>query len=67
MADGENHTTAQGPLTSWCWTCSSSATLALIAIPIILITAAGSALALRAWPFFVQERVRQGRSFRFDS
>lgn len=43
-----------------------SGTLGLIVIPIILLTALGSAMALRAWPFFVQDRVgRGGELFRF--
>lgn len=42
-----------------------SVTVVVIAIPIIVVTALGSALALRAWPFFVQERVGEGgRPFR---
>lgn len=43
-----------------------SAILGLIILPLILLAAAGSALALRAWPFFVQDRVgRDGALFRF--
>ncbi len=40
--------------------------LLLAAVPLIVALALGSAIALRAWPFFVQERIgRDGRSFRF--
>jgi lipopolysaccharide/colanic/teichoic acid biosynthesis glycosyltransferase len=40
--------------------------LLLLALPVILLTALGSAIALRAWPFFVQDRVgRNGELFRF--
>ncbi len=43
-----------------------SAVLGLVVLPLILLVAAGSALALRAWPFFVQDRVgRDGTLFRF--
>lgn len=43
-----------------------SGVLCLVALPIILVTAVGSAAALRAWPFFVQERVGKGGApFRF--
>lgn len=43
-----------------------SSILLLLAIPVIVLTAFGSALALRAWPFFTQERVgRNGQTFRF--
>jgi lipopolysaccharide/colanic/teichoic acid biosynthesis glycosyltransferase len=35
-------------------------------LPLIAVLALGSAIALRAWPFFVQERIgRDGRSFHF--
>ena len=35
-------------------------------LPVILVIAVGSALTLRAWPFFVQERIgRDGQTFRF--
>jgi len=45
---------------------SISLALLLIALPIIVVIASGSALTLRAWPFFVQDRVgRDGRLFRF--
>lgn len=41
------------------------AMLAVVAAPIVLVLAAISAVVLRAWPFFVQERVgRHGRRFR---
>lgn len=40
--------------------------LLLLALPLIVLTAIGSAVALRAWPFFVQDRVgRDGQLFRF--
>lgn len=40
--------------------------LLLLALPLIVVTAIGSAVALRAWPFFVQDRVgRDGELFRF--
>lgn len=40
--------------------------LLVLALPVILVTAIGSAVALRAWPFFVQDRVgRDGELFRF--
>jgi lipopolysaccharide/colanic/teichoic acid biosynthesis glycosyltransferase len=40
--------------------------LLLGALPLILVLALGSAISLRAWPFFVQERIgRDGRPFRF--
>jgi lipopolysaccharide/colanic/teichoic acid biosynthesis glycosyltransferase len=40
--------------------------LCLLALPVIVISAAGAAISLRAWPFFTQERVgRDGRIFRF--
>jgi UDP-GlcNAc:undecaprenyl-phosphate GlcNAc-1-phosphate transferase len=40
--------------------------IAVLATPLILIIAAASAVMLRAWPFFVQERIgRHGRTFRF--
>ncbi len=40
--------------------------LLIVALPVILIAAVGSALVLRAWPFFVQQRVgMQERQFRF--
>lgn len=43
-----------------------SAALGLIVLPLIVLAALGSALALRAWPFFVQDRVgRDGTLFRF--
>jgi lipopolysaccharide/colanic/teichoic acid biosynthesis glycosyltransferase len=39
--------------------------LAVLVVPVILVAAMGTALALRAWPFFVQDRVgRHGRTFR---
>lgn len=42
-----------------------SALLIVFAAPIVLVAAVGVALSLRAWPFFVQERVGQGgRTFR---
>lgn len=40
--------------------------LLVVTLPIVVVAAVGSAIALRAWPFFVQERVGlDGRSFRF--
>jgi lipopolysaccharide/colanic/teichoic acid biosynthesis glycosyltransferase len=40
--------------------------LLLVAVPVILVTAIGSAIALRAWPFFVQDRIgRGGQTFKF--
>jgi lipopolysaccharide/colanic/teichoic acid biosynthesis glycosyltransferase len=40
--------------------------LALVALPVIIVCALGSAIALRSWPFFVQPRVGyRGREFRF--
>jgi O-antigen biosynthesis protein WbqP len=43
-----------------------SAVLALLVLPLIVVAALGSAVALRAWPFFVQDRVgRDGNLFRF--
>jgi lipopolysaccharide/colanic/teichoic acid biosynthesis glycosyltransferase len=39
--------------------------LAMLAIPVILVFSIGSAITLRAWPIFVQDRVgRSGRVFR---
>lgn len=41
-------------------------TLLLLTLPVLLLALLGSAVALRAWPFFVQERVGlDGRTFRF--
>jgi len=41
-------------------------TLGLLLTPIMILLAIGSALAYRAWPFFVQDRLGlHGRSFRF--
>jgi lipopolysaccharide/colanic/teichoic acid biosynthesis glycosyltransferase len=43
-----------------------SLVLGLTVLPIVLLAAIGSAISLRAWPFFVQERVgRDGEAFRF--
>jgi lipopolysaccharide/colanic/teichoic acid biosynthesis glycosyltransferase len=43
-----------------------SVLLVLIVVPVIIVAALGSWLSLRAWPFFVQERVgKNGRPFRF--
>jgi len=43
-----------------------SAVLLLLALPVIVVAAAGSALSLRAFPFFVQRRVgRRGHPFLF--
>jgi lipopolysaccharide/colanic/teichoic acid biosynthesis glycosyltransferase len=40
--------------------------LAVAALPVIVLLAVGSAISLRAWPLFVQERVgKDGREFRF--
>ena len=41
-------------------------TLLALCLPVILTIAVGSAITLRAWPFFVQDRVgRNGQTFRF--
>jgi len=41
-------------------------TLLALCLPVILVIAVGSAVTLRAWPFFVQDRVgRDGETFRF--
>lgn len=38
----------------------------VLAVPVIVLVATGSAIALRAWPFFIQDRVgRNGELFRF--
>lgn len=43
-----------------------SALLAILTLPVVLFALAGSALALRAWPLFAQERVgRDGETLRF--
>jgi len=43
-----------------------ASTLLLAVLPVIVVLALVSAFSLRAWPFFVQDRVgRDGRSFRF--
>lgn len=43
-----------------------SAVLLLVALPVIAVLAAASAVTLRAWPFFVQERIgKDGEVFRF--
>ncbi|MGK2947055.1 MAG: sugar transferase [Acidimicrobiales bacterium] len=43
-----------------------SATLIVLTLPLMVLALAGSAVSLRAWPFFTQERVgRDGASFRF--
>ena len=40
--------------------------LLLLALPMIVLAALGSAVSLRAWPFFTQERIgRNGERFRF--
>jgi lipopolysaccharide/colanic/teichoic acid biosynthesis glycosyltransferase len=40
--------------------------LLVVVLPIMLLAIVGSAVSLRAWPFFVQERVgRNGQAFRF--
>lgn len=40
--------------------------LAIVALPVILVLAAGVAASLHCWPFFVQERIAMGgRHFRF--
>jgi len=40
--------------------------LAVVTLPLVLVTAVAAAVALRSWPFFVQERVGlNGRTFRF--
>lgn len=43
-----------------------SAIIGLVIVPLIVATAIGSAVTLRAWPFFVQDRIgRHGETFRF--
>lgn len=43
-----------------------SAVLLVLVLPVIVAVAIGSAIALRAWPFFTQDRVgRDGQLFRF--
>jgi lipopolysaccharide/colanic/teichoic acid biosynthesis glycosyltransferase len=43
-----------------------AALLFVVALPLLLVALAGSALSFRAWPIFTQERVGQhGRPFRF--
>ena len=43
-----------------------SLALALLTLPVLVLAALGSLVSLRAWPFFVQERVgRRGETFRF--
>lgn len=43
-----------------------SAVLLVLVLPILVMTAIGSAISLRAWPLFVQDRVgRDGKRFRF--
>ena len=43
-----------------------SVLLGIVVLPLIVLAAVGSAMALRAWPFFVQDRVgRDGVPFRF--
>lgn len=43
-----------------------SATLVLLLLPVLLVALVGSAITLRAWPIFVQDRVgRDGQRFRF--
>ena len=40
--------------------------LLLLTLPVLVLSAAGAAIALRAWPFFTQERIgRNGERFRF--
>lgn len=40
--------------------------LLVVTLPVVLVSAIGSAIVLRAWPFFVQRRVGwDGRTFRF--
>lgn len=42
------------------------ATLILLTLPVLVVAALGTAVSLRAWPFFTQTRVgRDGRPFRF--
>jgi lipopolysaccharide/colanic/teichoic acid biosynthesis glycosyltransferase len=44
----------------------SASALLVLALPVIVVAAIGSAIALRAWPFFVQQRVgRDGALFTF--
>ncbi len=43
-----------------------SAVLIPLTLPVLIIAAVGSAVSLRAWPFFTQERIgRHGETFRF--
>lgn len=43
-----------------------SSVLLVLVLPVIVVAAVGSAISLRAWPFFAQDRVgRDGRTFRF--
>lgn len=43
-----------------------SAVLLLVVLPVIVVTAVGSAVSLRAWPLFSQDRIgRDGQVFRF--
>jgi lipopolysaccharide/colanic/teichoic acid biosynthesis glycosyltransferase len=43
-----------------------AAVLVVLTLPVVLVAAIGSAIALRAWPFFVQRRIGwDGMSFRF--
>lgn len=43
-----------------------SVVLLVVTLPVIVVAAVGSAISLRAWPFFTQDRVgRDGRLFRF--
>lgn len=45
---------------------SVSIALALATLPVLLVAVIGSAISLRAWPFFCQERIgRHGAPFRF--
>jgi lipopolysaccharide/colanic/teichoic acid biosynthesis glycosyltransferase len=45
---------------------SVAAVLIVLALPVMVLAVVGSALALRAWPLFTQERIGQdGHTFRF--
>lgn len=49
-----------------CFDLVLSVALLFVVLPVILLTAIGSAIALRAWPFFTQHRVgRNGEPFKF--
>lgn len=54
------------PMISRCLDLLVAGALLVVTLPVILVVAVGSAIVLRTWPFFVQDRVGHGgRSFRF--